>query len=565
MLAGTPSSADKKKAGYAFIEAISDKEQGKYDEAYALLQHAKTFDPENPAIDFYLGMTMLNLGYTTAEEIDSALALMRRCTIDSPEDFYENYVYASLNQALYRHDEAVRVLENLIAEYPTKTEVYPVLAKSYAAQGNYEKAIATIDSLEKTEGRSLSTTVQKVTFLFNLNDTAAIVDNAKQLLAEAPNNAESNALAGNIFSQLNQPDSAFRYYNRALEIDPDYGYANLQKARLYNTLGDSTNYEKEITTVLLNKNIEVDTKVDILTGYIRDCIQQGDSSARVDNMFRTIIKQHPHEAQIHQLYCDYLTFKKDYKNAAEQLTYTLDIDPSDTKNWERLMWLYVYINEPQKAVETSKKALEYAPQSLSLHRALGSAYAQAKNYPKALETFDTIIAHFDEYQLADNVGEEIAQADIYTAMGDVYQQMGDSINTAKNYEMALAIDPGNALALNNYAYYLLIHNPNRLDDAARMAKTAVAAVPDNSSYLDTYAWAMFLKRDYSTALEFIEKAAENCDPTNDNAELWEHYGDILFMLGKPDDALNKWKEAYKTNPDSKLLKKKIDNKAYFYE
>ena len=43
-----------------------------------------------------------------------------------------------------------------------------------------------------------------------------------------------NALMGNIFAQLNMPDSAFAYYDRALIIELDYGYANLQKAYLYN-------------------------------------------------------------------------------------------------------------------------------------------------------------------------------------------------------------------------------------------------------------------------------------------------------------------------------------------
>ena len=339
MLAGKPSAADMRKAEYAFMEAISKKEAGDIDAAYALLRHAVTLDPDNPTINYYVGFTMLNLDRTTDEEVDSATAMMRINTIERPGDYYENYVYAILNASLNNHAEATRVLENLAKRYPAKTELFPMLAKSYAAQGNFDKAIATIDSLEKTEGRTVTTTSMKVNYLFNTGDTAAIINNGKLLLHDAPNSAVPNALMGNIFAQLNMPDSAFAYYDRALIIEPDYGYANLQKAYLYNSLGDSTNYEKEISATLLNKNIDVDTKVDILTDYIRDCIQQGDSSARVDNMFRTILNQHPHEAQIRHLFSDYLSFKKDYKNAAEQLSYVLDIDPSDPKNWERLIWL----------------------------------------------------------------------------------------------------------------------------------------------------------------------------------------------------------------------------------
>ena len=558
MLAGNPSAADKRKAEYAFMEAISKKESGDIDAAYALLRHAVALDPGNPTINYYMGFTMLNLERPAQEEIDTAIALMRQNTIDRPADYYENYVYAALNASLNDNDEAVRVLARLVKEYPAKTSLYPMLAKSYAAQGNYDMAIATIDSLEKTEGRSVNTTSMKVNYLFNTGDTAAIISNGKSLLAEAPNSTVPNALMGNIFAQLNIPDSALFYYNRALQIDPDYGYANLQKAYLYNSLGDSTNYEKEITSTLLNKNIDVDTKVSILTDYIRDCIQQGDSSARVDNMFRTILNQHPHEAQIRHLFSDYLSFKKDYKNAAEQLSYALDIDPSDSKNWERLIWLDIFNKDFDKAVETGKKAIEYAPDELTLYRALGSAYLQKKDYNKAIATYGTLLVRNKDLQMIDD-------SEIYSSLGDIYQQMGDTANTTVNYEKALENDPGNALALNNYAYFLCTHRQDRIDDAARMAEMALAAEPENSSYLDTYAWVLFLKRDYKKALEFIEKAADQRDPDADNAELWEHYGDILFMLGKPSEAVAKWKDALKTNPDSKLLKKKIENKTYFYE
>ncbi len=109
----------------------------------------------------------------------------------------------------------------------------------------------------------------KIGYLLNMNDTTAIIATGKQYLSDAPKSVEPNTLMGNVYAQLGMPDSAFVYYDKALAIDPDYGYANLQKANLYYSTGDSTNYEKEITSVLLNKNIEVGTKVDILTDYIR--------------------------------------------------------------------------------------------------------------------------------------------------------------------------------------------------------------------------------------------------------------------------------------------------------
>lgn len=129
MLAGKPSVADKRKAEYAFMEAISKKEAGDIDAAYALLRHAVTLDPDNPTINYYVGFTMLNLDRTTDEEVDSATALMRINTIERPGDYYENYIYAILNASLSNHAEATRVLEKPGKKISGKDRAVPYARK----------------------------------------------------------------------------------------------------------------------------------------------------------------------------------------------------------------------------------------------------------------------------------------------------------------------------------------------------------------------------------------------------------------------------------------------------
>ncbi len=146
--------------------------------------------------------------------------------------------------------------------------------------------------------------------------------------------------------------------------------------------------------------------------------------------------------------------------------------------------------------------------------------------------------------------------------------MGDTAKVFECYDKALEINPESALSLNNYAYFLILSKPDdrqTLQWAEEMSALSIELEPDNTSCLDTYAWIMFIKRDYKTALEYIEKAVELRDTTGNNGELYEHYGDILFMLGRPEEALEQWEKALKDKPDSDLLKKKVENKTYFYE
>jgi len=128
--------------------------------------------------------------------------------------------------------------------------------------------------------------------MFALRDTAAAIKEGMELLHDAPGNLSYNTLMGDIFLQINNTDSAMAYYNKAQKIDPENGYINLSKANVYKQLGDSANYEKQITAAIVNKDIDTKSKIDIMTAYIRQCIQENDSSARIDNMFKVVIARH---------------------------------------------------------------------------------------------------------------------------------------------------------------------------------------------------------------------------------------------------------------------------------
>ena len=556
------SDADKRKAEYLYLEAIIRHTDNDNSSFYDLIKRAYELDPSNTIISYYYGYCILMMDSQTKERAEYGLSLMKRHYEAYPRDFYENYIMALVCRQLGRTDDAINVWETLVRDFPDRIQIYPLLADCYAEKGDFKKAIAAYDSIEKTEGRSSGTAVRKIGYMFALRDTAAAIKEGMELLHDAPGNLSYNTLMGDIFLQINNTDSAMAYYNKAQKIDPENGYINLSKANVYKQLGDSANYEKQITAAIVNKDIDTKSKIDIMTAYIRQCIQENDSSARIDNMFKVVIARHPHEPDILKLYCDYLTFKRDYPGAAEQLSYLLDLNPSDDKSWERLMWLYLYMKEPARAIETGKKALTYVPDDNTLYQIMGSAYYQEGDYDKSLEAYDTLLVR-------NKATHAINESDIYSGMAESYYKKGEQQKAFNAYERAIAISPNNYMVLNNYAYFLCLHSKDKanLEKAMEMSKTAVDANPDNVSFLDTYAWIAFLKQDYKTALEYMERAFSADGDDDPTAEMYEHYGDILFMNGRPADAVKEWEKALIMDPEgaSEVLKKKVKNKTYFYE
>jgi len=122
------------------------------------------------------------------------------------------------------------------------------------------------------------------------------------------------------------------------------------------------------------------------------------------------------------------------------------------------------------------------------------------------------------------------------------------------YELALQIDPQNALINNNYAYSLS-ERDLELDRSLEMIEIAIASDSSNSSYLDTYGWIFFKLEDYDKAYYYIKKAIEV--DGEDNAVLLEHLGDVLFMQGKKDEAVDLWKKALELDSSNETLIDKV--------
>ena len=373
----------------------------------------------------------------------------------------------------------------------------------------------------------------------------------RSLLATAPQNDSYNLAMSGLFQHYGMSDSALYYLDRAQEYAPDNGLIYLTRAEYCQQAGDSAGYEHQIYNALTAEQLDVDTKLGVLLSYIREKLAKEDTTQRINNLFTVLIQQHPHEAKIHQLYSEYFYAKKDIKGAIEQLSYSLDVNPTDADGWRNMVILNMMDDNYAEAIKVSEKALEYNPDNTDLYGYVAGCYHQMKEYPKAISLYEKILTMTDSTDLERN-------ADIITAMGDIYSELKDSVKTVECYERALKIDPINSGTLNNYAYYLAQRGED-LDRAERMAALAIKDEPDNANFIDTYAWVYFAKKDYTKALLYIKDAVEK----DEDNHLLEHYGDILWFNEEHEAAVEQWTKALETDPDNELLQRKVKDKTYY--
>ena len=113
--------------------------------------------------------------------------------------------------------------------------------------------------------------------------------------------------------------------------------------------------------------------------------------------------------------------------------------------------------------------------------------------------------------------------------------------------------------MSNYAYYLALRNQD-LAKAEKLAAKSALALPQNSSILDTYAIVLSKVNKLDEALTYIQKALQNNEANN--PVYLEHYGDILFLKGEKEKAVEQWQKAKMSGNQSEKLNRKINEKKY---
>lgn len=541
------------KAQYVFYHATAERQAGNYDSFFDLIEYAHRLDTTNTAIGFYYGVAILTMDNTNEKSVGRAIDLMRRHVDAVPQDYNESSYYYQACWEMGRWDEAKRIARRQIVMFPEKDEALQRLALCYAREQQYDSVITIYDQLEQRLGVSENITSIKASTHEMMGDSAAALNDWRAFQAHAPLDVNANTMLANAFMQQEQNDSARFYLSRALELDPYDGFANFSMAQYYENIGDSIKYEQAIYRTLTECDLEIDMKLRILQRYSAMRIIEEDSTGRSDALFRRMLELHPMEVELRMLYFSYLSATDRDSEAMEQINICLDLDPTNNELWQRAITLAYLDKDYDRTRELMNRAESINGDDEELMQFIASTYHVMKDYPQALDTYDRMLKNTDPNDFE-------KQSNIIGGKGDTYIAIGDTITGIETYKKALEINPANVAIMNNYAYTLACEG-QELDLALELISRASHADPDNDNYLDTYAWIYHKRGEQVMALFYMESAIKKNE--NPNAEILEHYGDILAANNRLDDAREQWQKALeKIDPrfDKEELQPRLEKK-----
>lgn len=572
LLASTP---EQRKARRLVLKGYQATVQHDVPESYELFKRAYQLDPNNMEAAYSFGISKIGIASDTTE-VNEGLGLMRKYVEAYPADQTEVENYAYLCRETGKVDEAMRVMKRLSEIYPEKSDMLTALAELSSMKGDMQEARDYYTAYERLEGPSPAISLRRIALWLYEKDTLNAIHETDRLIESQPELPDYQVMKGNLFQYLNQPDSALYYYNRALAVHPDDGGALLALANYYQENKDSVAYDKAIYNALLCDDIDLEVKLEMLADYITPLFEEQANTTHADYLLKTLSDQYPHEAQIQDFNARYSAAKGDWKGAVEHIQVAIDMEPdNDTYKTQKLSYLVAQpdydaaIREYESLLDTTRidqiDVIIYGIGAYTGAKQDDKAFAEASRILKLVmpnkELTDTLTEA--DFILFNERGRRIVGS-VYGMIGDIKYREKDYAAMRLSYDNALTADPTDAMAMNNYAYFLTEIGDN-LDKALELSAEAKTLSPDNATILDTYAWVLFKRGDYKEALVWQKSAMEKAGADDLSYDLYDHYGDILFMNGQPKEALEQWRKALELEPENKLLQKKVKYKTYFYE
>ncbi len=128
------------------------------------------------------------------------------------------------------------------------------------------------------------------------------------------------------------------------------------------------------------------------------------------------------------------------------------------------------------------------------------------------------------------------------------KRLDDIAGLEADLRHVLAREPRNAMALNALGY-VLADRTDRYQEAKELIEQALAMRPDEPAYIDSLGWVEYRLGNYPRALELLEQAYAAMP----DHEVAAHLGEVLWVTGERDAAVQVWTEGLELEPDSRVL------------
>ncbi|SDU20827.1 tetratricopeptide repeat protein [Halopseudomonas salegens] len=338
-------------------------------------------------------------------------------------------------------------------------------------------------------------------------------------------------LHANLLSQLDRPQEAIDLLHTSLQQHPDDNRLRLQLARLllgndeldaaagqFGRLREQNPDDHDLTLTLGLISLE-NQQPDLAIDYLEQALEQQPDNGTT--LYHLGLAQHE-LGQTEDAVQTWLAVRNgnEYLPARLRITQTLVAD-------ERLDLLSQILAESRSERPQERMQLYLLEIESLLDR-----------YPeRALEITQEALTEFND------------DIDLLYIRSLLHDQLGQAQQSEQDLRHILSREPDNARAMNALGYTLANRN-QRLDEALELIEQALTLKPDDPAILDSLGWVHYRLGNLERALEYLQQAWADFP----DQEVAAHLGEVLWQLGRRDEARAIWDKSLDNDPDSPMVR-----------
>jgi len=452
--------------GFKELEAAAELDAGQYqadlaiiaghlrrnevDKAMEAVKALEKKQPKNP-----LTFQMYGLVHAAKRDIPAA-----RRNFDKALELQPNYLPAAYNLAMFdvadkRPDDARKRYEAMIAKDERNDQLYLALADLQARTGADPKVVGeTLQRAVSANAQSAQARLALIGFHLRSKDTKAALAAAQSAAAAMPSDPRILEATGLALEAAGESNQAIETYNKLASLRPQSPQPLLRLAALHARQKDTT------------AAIDALRRAQKLSSNPRDLVPQmvqvymaGDLPEEALKEARALQKSDPKFAGGYVLEGDVLFAQRKFAQAETSYRQALKLEPKSDGVAIRLHRVLAAGGKGTDAEAFAKSWLADNPKNVGVRMYLGERALATKDYKVA----------------------------------------------AAHYQTVLAIEPNNAVALNNLAW---IGGETGDPKAVGYAERALKIAPDNAAILDTYGTLLIGKGESVKGLEYLSRAAQ---------------------------------------------------------
>ena len=357
----------------------------------------------------------------------------------------------------------------------------------YFSESELVKARKAIDFAIEQFPTEVSFQVFKAQYFLNNGEPEKALARLNSLDAVDPQNPDISLTRATVYSTMHKHAEAIREYQKSLaKVDEDLDEIHTSIAFEYQNLRD---YKKAAEH--LKKAIRLNKENESLLYEIGYCYEMGEMSEEAIEFFTNELNSRPYSLVAwYNLGIAYSTVEL-YEKAIDAFDYSIAIDPTFTPAFFSKAQCYEQMEMYLEAIHVYKQTFELEKPDAMTNYYIGDCYASMEKYDTAIEFYRKSISlerHF---------------SDAWMGIGLCYIELEQYSEALSHIEQAIKLESDNAeyyIVLAETQLSLAMH-----DEAALAYEKASELEPYHAEiWLDYSDFYADIKKDYVKALEILE-------------------------------------------------------------